>query len=377
MKQTGRRILLGLVLVLVLAFVLTSCAPNTPAETTPGETTGETKGETPAPTEGETEDDTFVFVDSLGREVTLPKELTKIAPSGTLANILLFTAIPDHLSGIAQNFTDTQMKLIDPKYNELPVLGKFYGKGPDYNLETVLAAGTQVIVDLGEAKDSTATDMDELTAQINIPTVFIEALFDDMPQTYRDLGVLIGDSSKTEQLALYCEESLALSEKAKLSDNRVSVYWAMGDLGLNTNARGSFHSELLDYVPLINAADIEADNRGGGSEVSMEQIIQWDPDYILIDTLQLKEEMLKDPAWNALPAIKEGRYLVVPQVPYGFLADPPSVNRYIGLRWLGATFYPEIYTGDIKDEVKTFFELFYGIKTDDATIDEILAGTYK
>ena len=169
-KQTGRKFLSALVLLLVLVFMVTSCAPNTPAETTPGET----------------EDDTFVFVDSLGREVTLPKELTKIAPSGTLAGILLFTAMPDRLAGIAQNFSDTQMKLIDPKYNELPVLGKFYGKGPDYNLETVLAAGTEVIVDLGEAKPSAADDMNQLTAQINIPTVFIEALFDDMPKTYRD-----------------------------------------------------------------------------------------------------------------------------------------------------------------------------------------------
>ena len=359
-KRNLKWMSIGLMIALALSMLLVGCDARTPKETESQEKR--------------------IFTDSIGREIELPEKLSRIAPSGTLANIILFTAAPDHLCGISQNFSKTQLKLIDEKYDALPVMGKFYGKGPDFNLETVLAADTEVIADFGEAKKSTAEDMDSMMEQIKVPTVFIEATFAAMPETYRDIGRLIGDHERTDLLAAYCEATLQLSDQAKeaLSDDeQISVYWAMGELGLNTNARGSFHSELLDFVPLINVADVDAADRGGGSEVSMEQIIQWDPDYILIDTLQLKEEMLKDPAWAALPAIQEGRYIVIPQVPYGFLADPPSVNRYVGLRWLGASFYPDIYTGDKVAEVKEFFELFYGIKTDDATIDEILAGRFE
>jgi iron complex transport system substrate-binding protein len=321
----------------------------------------------------------LAFLDSVGREIELPQPLTRIAPSGTLADIVLYTACPDLLCGISIPFTETQLKLIDPKYDELPVMGKFYGKGPDFNLETVLAAQTQVIVDIGEPKDSIASDLDELMGQIKIPTVFIEALFDGMPQTYRDIGRLIGDHSRTDLLADYCEETLALVNRAREEippEERVRVYWAMGELGLNTNAVGSFHSELLDYIPVTNVAEVEVSNRGGGSEVSMEQIILWDPDYILIDTLALAGEIIADPAWQSLPAIKEGRYVVVPTQPYGFLANPPSINRYLGMRWLGSLLYPELYTAETEDEVRDFFSLFYRIELDDSQLEAILDGTF-
>lgn len=369
-KKTGWLALIFM-LVIVLALPAACAKVDSPAETenTRKTETAETKGEAKR-----------TFTDSAGREVELPVDLKRIAPSGTLANIVLYTACPDLLCGIALPFTETQLKLIDPKYNELPVMGKFYGKGPDFNLETVLAAGTEVIVDIGEVKGSTRDDLDQLMGQIKIPTVIIEARMTGMPQTYRDIGRLIGDDSKTDQLAAYCEETLALSGKAKAEipeGERVRVYWAMGELGLRTNAVGSFHSEALDLVPVVNVADTPASDKGTGSEVSMEQIIEWDPDYVLIDGLPLMEEMLKDPAWMSLPAMKEGRMIVVPSQPYGFLADPPSVNRYLGLRWLGAIFYPDIYGRDLTSEVRDFFKLFYGVEADEGQIEAILASSYR
>ncbi|HPX93594.1 MAG TPA: ABC transporter substrate-binding protein [Bacillota bacterium] len=368
----GKKRWLPLILaVMILALLLpAACAPATPPEETDPPQTA------PFPTQEEKRN---VFLDSAGREIELPTELTRIAPSGTLANIVLYTACPDLLCGISLPFTESQQKLIDPKYSSLPVMGKFYGKGPDFNLETVLAAETQVIVDIGETKGTTRDDLDQLMDQIKIPTVFIEAMFTGMPQAYRDIGRLIGDTSRTDPLALYCEETLALSDKAKAEipeEKRVSVYWALGELGLSTNAVGSFHSEVLDFVPVINVADVEASNKGGGSEVSMEQVIGWNPDYVLIDGVKLQEEMLADPAWMSLPAMKEGRMIVVPSQPYGFLADPPSVNRYLGLRWLGSIFYPQVYSNSLHEEVRDFLELFYGISADDSQIEAILAGRF-
>ena len=109
----------------------------------------------------------------------------------------------------------------------------------------------------------------------------------------------------------------------------------------------------------------------------MEQILQWNPDYLLVDGIALAEEIKKDPAWGALDAVKNGKVIASPSVPYGFLSTPPSVNRYLGVRWLGATFYPEIYEDSPETQVKDFFKLFYNIEVDDAQLEEILAGTFK
>ena len=381
---------LVLAMIMALSLMITSCGPKTPPDD-PTEPSSPPSVEAtepappaktdPAPTDPEpTEPETRTFTDSVDREVEVPTKLSKIAPSGPLAQIVLYTAAPDLLCGKAREFSDAQLKLIDKKYGDLPVFGQFYGKSSDFNLEAVLAAETEVIIDIGEKKETIKEDMDGMQEQINTPTIFIEATFSGMPKTYRDIGELLGDNSKTEKLAKYCEETLELCGKAKAEipeEDVVKVYWALGELGLNTNAVDSFHSELLDYIPVINVADVEASSKGGGTEVSMEQIIQWNPDYILVDGAALAEEIKNDPSWSTLEAVKNDKLIIVPSVPYGFMGAPPSVNRYLGVRWLGATFYPEIYEDSPETQVKDFFKLFYNIEVDDAQLEEIMAGTFE
>ncbi len=378
MKRNKFRPLFTLVLLIVAAAIaLTACKPVEEPEPTKTETVTVPTTE-PAVTDSEAAQER-VFQDSAGRDVILPAQLTHMVPSGPLAQIVLFTVATDLIGAVAHPVTETQLKLLGEGLGDLPSVGQLYGKGDGFNLEAALMANTQVIVDIGEAKASIKEDLDEITEQINLPTVFIEATFASMPRAFRDLGQLIGNSERTDLLAAYCEQWLALSEKAKETipeAERVSVYWAMGEAGLNTNAVGSFHSELLDYVPVINVADVEAANRGGGSEVSMEQIIGWQPDYILVDGANLADEMREDPAWSSLSAVREGRVIVIPSAPYGFLADPPSVNRYAGLAWLGPLFYPQVYGSDVKGQVAEFFSLFYGVELDDASLDAVLDGSY-
>jgi len=388
-KMTWISLILAVIMALsMIAGCKSETSPTDATDTSPPPVSDTSKPAPPetSPTESEAppsesaEPETRTFTDSVGRAVTIPTKLTRIAPSGPLAQIVLYTAAPDLLCGTARPFSDTQLKLIDKKYGDLPAFGQFYGKSGDFNLEAVLAANTEVIIDIGEAKKTIKEDMDGMQEQINTPAIFIEATFAGMPKTYRDLGELVGDNTRTEELAKYCEATLELCEKAKAEipeDKVVKLYWASGDLGLNTNAVGSFHSELLDYIPVVNVADVEASSKGSGSEVSMEQILQWNPDYLIVDGAALVEEIKKDPAWGALDAVKNDKIIIIPSVPYGFMGGPPSINRYLGVRWLGATFYPEIYTDSPETQVKDFFKLFYNIEVDDAQLGEILAGTFK
>lgn len=381
MKKSMRKSLFLLVTLFLLAgLVLTACQAQDPMEPSQGPATEAPSQATQNEPSQSQEAEDRTYTDSVGREVKIPARISHMVPSGPLAQIVLFTAVPDLVGAVAHTLSEAQLKVLGESYRTLPHVGQLYGKGDGFNLEAALMAGTQLIVDIGEAKGSIKDDLDEISQQINIPTVFIEATFQGMPETYRKIGDLVGDKERTDRLAEYCQASLDLAQKAKDTipeSDRVRVYWALGDLGLNTNAVGSFHSELLDYIPLINVADIEPSNRGGGSEVSMEQIIGWQPDYILVDGAKLADEMRQDPAWASLPAVKEGRMVIVPSVPYGYLADPPSVNRYAGLRWLGSIFYPEIYGSDTLDQIAEFYDLFYGIKANREDLEAILDGSFK
>jgi hypothetical protein len=47
-----------------------------------------------------------------------------------------------------------------------------------------------------------------------------------------------------------------------------------------------------------------------------------------------------------------------PRLPYGWIDDPPSLNRILGLLWLTYLFFPEKAKGDLLDEVRDFYRLF-------------------
>ncbi|WP_186422956.1 ABC transporter substrate-binding protein [Lacrimispora celerecrescens] len=341
------------------------------------ESTASVKAETQAETEkaGEAgvQTDARVFTDSAGREVTLPKEINKIAPSGPLAQIVLYTLCPDKLSGLASDFSEGAKQYIDEKYWSLPKFGQFYGKNANLNMEALIAESPDVIIDIGEAKKSVKEDMDALQEQLNMPVIFIEADLDTMSSAYEKLGELTGDTDQAKKLADDCNNILIKSETAReqLSEKK-SVYFAVGDDGLHTNAEGSIHARVIEQIGAENAAKVEMVSSGGGSEVSFEQLLLWQPDIIIADSEALYQTITTDKVWGELNAVKEGKVYQIPSVPYSFMSSPPSVNRMIGILWLGNLVYPEQYNADIKQEVKDFYELFYHVTLDDTQVEKIL-----
>lgn len=320
-------------------------------------------------------EDTRTFIDSCGREVEIPAEIDSIAPSGPLAQIVLYTACPDRLAGIAADFPDEAKQLIDEKYWSMPKFGQFYGKNASLNMEALIEADPDVIVDIGEAKDSIVEDMNNLQEQMDIPVVFIEATLDTMDEAYTKIGQLIADTEDTDRLADYCRR---VSEKANsvngaLTDQeRVSVYEAFDESGLNTNARGSFQGEVIDKVGGVNVADVDIVSAGSGSEVSLEQVVNWNPDVILVEEHDVYQMITTDKAWSELDAVKNSRVYIIPDIPYSCMGNPPSVNRVMGILWLGNLLYPEQYGVDIKKEFREFYKLFYHVELTDEKIAEIL-----
>ena len=152
--------------ILILSMLLGACA-KAPADVTEDE--AEVEDEVVTPAEGETR----TFTDDSGRSVEIPGEVTKVAVTGKTAQIALFALAPDSLCALASDWDETNLSLVDEKYSSLPVIGQLYGGKGDMNLEALLEAEPQVVVDIGESKDNIAADMDDLTEQTGIPFIQI------------------------------------------------------------------------------------------------------------------------------------------------------------------------------------------------------------
>ncbi|MCC0634847.1 ABC transporter substrate-binding protein [Clostridioides sp. ES-S-0001-02] len=310
---------------------------------------------------------TIMFTDSVGRKVEIPANIEKIAPSGSLAQIVLFSVAPDKLVGLSGDWTEDSKDYVDKKYTSLPVFGQFYGKG-DLNMEALAAAEPQVIIDIGEKKGSMKEDLDSIQEQTGIPTIFIEATTANMSECYTKLGEILNVEDNAKVLADYCKTTYdtTVETMKKIGDkNKVNLAYCVGDTGTNVIAEGSFHSEIINILANNVAKLNDPSSKGNGNEVSLEQLYLWNPDVIVFAPQSIYSKVGSQTEWQKISAISSGKYYEAPSTPYNWMGFPPSVNRYMGMIWLSEILYPEHFNYDLKEKTKEFYKLFYHVDLSD------------
>ena len=361
------RLLAACALCLGLAFAFAGCSSGGNGSTSGG---GDAKSDQAAV------DATRTFTDSAGRTVEVPAQLDRIAPAGHTATQVLLTMAPEKLVTLSQELTDDQVKYLGSNYADLPVTGAAFGAKGDPNKEAVAAAGAQILIDTGEAKDGIKEDLDTLQEQLGIPVVFVETTMDTYGDAYEMLGELLGMEDRGAELSDYCKKAYdeTVSVMAGIPDDqRVRVAYLLGDKGTNTIAKDSYQGQVVDLVA-SNVADLgKVSGSGSGTEISLEQLSLWDPELILFQEGSIYDTVGSDPAWADLTAVKDGNYYEVPGAPWCWLNNPPTVNQVLGMQWLPRLLYPDQYDDDMYDTVAGYFKTFYGYDLSQAEFDEIAA----
>ena len=324
----------------------------------------------------QTDDTTRVFTDSVGREVEVPAQIDKVALSGPMAQIVLFALCPDKLVGVSNAWSTEAEQYLDEKYFTMPEIGQLYGGKGELNPETLLQSGAQIVIDVGEPKGSIAEDLDALQEQTGIPFVHITATTETTGDAYRMLGDLLNMKDEAETLAAYCEKIYDRTVSIAGSVEKANVLYVTGDAGQNVIASGSYHAEILDLLTNNLAVVDDPSSKGTGNEVSMEQILTWNPDVVVFAPESIYATVQDDAAWQSVTAIKNGAYYEVPFGPYNWMGFPPSVQRYLGMMWLSKVLYPDATVQyDLFDDVHEYYELFYHCDLTRAQYDALVANS--
>ncbi len=357
----------------MLLSALAGCAPS--LDKTQAEPSVPASASPSAAVSSETEASRVVFTDSVGRNVEVPADITKIAITGTMAQIIVFALAPDKLVGIADAWDSTAKQFLNAEYYNLPVLGQLYGGKGELNLETLLASGAQVVIDVGEPKETIVEDLDGLQEQTGIPFVHITATTATMGDAYRKLGELLNMPDEAAELADFYDKVYSRTREIADSVEKVSLLYCLGDTGLNVLAKTSYHAEVIDELS-DNAAVVDVpSSKGTGNEVDMEQILLWDPDVILFAPDSIYSSAADDPSWKKVRAIAEGRYYEVPSAPYNWMGYPPSVQRCLGMMWMAKLLYPDAAQYDLQKEVTDYYRLFYHCNITQEQYDALVANS--
>ena len=97
-----------------------------------------------------------------------------------------------------------------------------------------------------------------------------------------------------------------------------------------------------------------------------------DPEIIVTWDRNFFAAVDDSPLWSSIEAVREGRVHLSPTAPFGWIDRPPSVNRVMGLRWMAGLFYPDRWQGDLREETRAFYRLWYQVDLGDAELDRLL-----
>jgi iron complex transport system substrate-binding protein len=311
--------------------------------------------------------------DATGRALTVPAQVARVFPAGPPAAILLYTLAPELLLGWPRANRPEECAYMLPDICRRPEIGRITGRGNTANLETVLALKPDLILDVGSTSATFVSLAERVQAQTQIPYALLDGRFDAIAATYRKLGELIGRRDQAETLARYADDTLKTilgRIAATPPAQRPSVYYARGPRGLTTGLGGSINVETIEML----ARNAAGGTRGGLANVSIEQVLVWNPDVIVTIDQDFAAHVRDDPAWAGVKAVRDNRVHLSPKMPFGWVDFPPSVNRLIGLWWLAKILYPDRFPEELRGLTRTFYRMFYHVTPSEPQIDHVLAG---
>ena len=318
----------------------------------------------------DTSQKTMIITDSLGREVTVPVNPSKVICSGSgCLRYLTYIQAHDKIVGVDDAETDPERydsrpySIANKQLREYPVFGQFRGKDDP---EKIIALKPQVIFKTA----TTIEDADKLQSKTGIPVIALNygdlgSKRSEMYKTWRLMAKVMNKESRAEELISFVDKTIEdLNNRTKdiPSSQRKSVYIA----GVAYSGPHGVHSTEPGYPPFkfVNANNVASGLQGQETQVAKEKIVEWDPDIIFMDASSIQmlrkagadtaiDELKKDSAYKKLSAVKSGEvYGLLPYNMYNANQELVLSNAY----FIGKVLYPDKFA-DI-DPVKKADEIY-------------------
>ncbi len=333
-------------------------------------TGGDAAPETPA---------TKTITDMVGRTLTVPQTIDRVLGTSPPGTIALFVLAPDKLGGL--NFEPNKQNgsvYMSEKYRTLPVVGGWFGKQTG-NYETFISMNPDILIHddtWSSTFSETLTERQQKFGDIPVVGVRNSMSVTGYDSSIQFLGDLLGAEEQARSLSEYYNRVMTTVTSRVESipdDQRARVYYAEGPKGLQTDPKGSSHSELVELAGGINVADCQVLPGMGMTPVSMEQVTKWNPDVIIVGDPGFYSAIWNDPLWQDIPAVKNHRVFLVPQSPFTWFDRPPGVNRIIGIPWTAKVFYPDLFADmDLVELTREFYSKFYHYDLTESEVNSLL-----
>lgn len=310
--------------------------------------------------------------DAFDRDIMLTKYPEKILIAGKqtpmIANFFyMFESASEKINAIENRnqSNDQYLNLIDPDIETKYILEKGAGA------EQIAPLEPDLVILKTTMRESVGLSIERL----EIPVVYVE--LETLDQIYRDLrniAVILNEENRGEYLVKqYQEFTKSIEEKIKnkLESKKPVVLVTRVE---NLDGEYIFSVPSSKWLQTLMIEDLdalpvwkEATPAGGWSEVNIEQILKWNPDFVFVinyqgDAPEIIDSINQDELWENLnAAIKKNIF----SFPYDFISwDQPDPRWILGYSFLAWSLYPELFDDEFFLEIIRDFHLeFFNLDT--------------
>jgi iron complex transport system substrate-binding protein len=236
------------------------------------------------------------------------------------------------------------------------------------NLDSKLTGGTPNLEDIvARDPDLVLTnptkhgDLADRLVDLGIPAVqYVAESPEAMKQAMLLTGEILGAEAlrRAQSFVDYYNRMVSMIEdttKAIAEDRRLRVYFC-GSSPLRV-ASGDMYQSLM--INMAGGISVSESLKGYWNDVNIEQVLVWAPDIIVITSYGglSKEQILENPDWQSVPAVRENRVYKMPA--YAAAWDTPVPDSVLGMMWLAQALYPDQVNIDLSSECQAFYSRFY------------------
>lgn len=339
-RRPRRRIRLALAAVVCGVLTLTACGQGTQATDPPATST---------------QTGTRTVVDMTGRTVELPATVNRVASDFPALNATMrVLGAADRLVAVSPGAGPLFSKLV-PGYDAVPK--PFDATLANVNEEQLLGTKPDVVLLPSPALLPTFE-------RLGIPAVVFVS-FQNPEQLKAGVELVaevVGGSApgKAKAFADYYDGNIArVAQKIQPDTPRPRAYYTAGN-PTQTEGQNSIVDVWMTQTGAQNVAAANGVNTAPAfANVTLEDVVRWDPQVIVVRDAVTKGEILGDARWATVAAVRDGKVVANPTGVYVWSVR--SAESALQPLWAAKTFHPELFGDiDMTVEVTRFYHDFYG-----------------
>ena len=175
------------------------------------------------------------------------------------------------------------------------------------------------------------------------------------------VATVTNTEARAQELLAFTSEQESFLSDILSGEEQPKVYLAGNSSLLSTAGNAMYQADMIRLAGGKNAAGSITDDYW--SEISYEQLLAWDPDYIILasDATYTVSDVLADQNLALCKAVTEGKVYQIPNKAEAW--DSPVPSGILGALWLTSILHPEVVSDtELAELIDEYYETFYDFK---------------